>query len=152
MFRSLLVPLDGSVFSEHALPFALGIANRAGAPVQLLQVHVPLDDFSVILALDSGPDERIKEQESAYLDRIVRLWRFAAPEAQMSSSVLEGFAPDVLRERPDRDDHTRPWAGVALLAGQRRRRSGTNHLRAAAATVAERATAPCRHRPPSVTR
>jgi hypothetical protein len=43
MFRSLLVPLDGSIFSEHALPFALDIAKRASAAVQLLQVHVPLN-------------------------------------------------------------------------------------------------------------
>ena len=29
MFRSLLVPLDGSAFSEHAIPFALSIASHA---------------------------------------------------------------------------------------------------------------------------
>jgi nucleotide-binding universal stress UspA family protein len=99
MFRSLLVPLDGSPFSEHALPFALGVANRAGAAVQLVHVHVPLVHVTGISALDSGADERVKEQEWAYLDRTVNGWQTAAPTVRMSSSLLEGFAPDVLREQ-----------------------------------------------------
>ena len=66
MCRSLLVPLDGSPFSEHALPFALGIANRAGAAVQLVHVHVPLVYATGIDVLDQGADERVKEQEWAY--------------------------------------------------------------------------------------
>jgi len=41
MYRSLLVPLDGSAFSEQALPFALSIARRAGAAVNLVGVCVP---------------------------------------------------------------------------------------------------------------
>ena len=41
-FRSLLVPLDGSAFGEHALPLALGIARRCGARVRLVHVHAPL--------------------------------------------------------------------------------------------------------------
>ena len=31
MFRTILTPLDGSTFGEHALPLALGIARRSGA-------------------------------------------------------------------------------------------------------------------------
>jgi nucleotide-binding universal stress UspA family protein len=42
MFRSLLVPVDGSAFGEHALPLAMSIARRAGAKLQLLHVHRPL--------------------------------------------------------------------------------------------------------------
>jgi nucleotide-binding universal stress UspA family protein len=41
MYRTVLVPLDGSAFGEHALPLALTIARRAGAAVKLVQVHVP---------------------------------------------------------------------------------------------------------------
>ena len=99
MFHSLLVPLDGSPFSEHALPFALGIANRAGASVQLLHVHVPLVQLTGISAVDSGADEQVKEQEWAYLDQTASRWRSAAPEVAMSSALLEGLAPDVLREQ-----------------------------------------------------
>jgi nucleotide-binding universal stress UspA family protein len=99
MFRSLLVPLDGSPFSEHALPFALGIATRAGAAVQLVHVHIPVVYATGINVLDSGADERVKEQEWVYLDRMVSRWQASAPGVQLSSTLLEGFAPDVLREQ-----------------------------------------------------
>ena len=42
-FRSLLVPVDGTPFGEHALPLALGLARRAGASVRLVYVHSPLE-------------------------------------------------------------------------------------------------------------
>ena len=35
MFRSLLIPLDGSEFSERSLPLARSIARRTGAEVHL---------------------------------------------------------------------------------------------------------------------
>ncbi len=98
MFRSLLVPLDGSAFSEQALPFALGIAQRTGAPVQLLHVHLPLVYATGISILDSGADERVKDQEWAYLNQLARRWKIAAPEVRISTALLEGFPPDVLRE------------------------------------------------------
>jgi nucleotide-binding universal stress UspA family protein len=44
MFRSVLVPLDGSPFAEYALPLAASVARRAGAPLRLAQVMHPLSD------------------------------------------------------------------------------------------------------------
>jgi nucleotide-binding universal stress UspA family protein len=46
MYRSILVPLDGSTFSEHALPVAARIARLAGAHLQLVRVvpDDPLED------------------------------------------------------------------------------------------------------------
>ncbi len=44
MFKSILVPLDGSPFAEHALPLAASIARHAGATLRLLQVLPPLAD------------------------------------------------------------------------------------------------------------
>jgi nucleotide-binding universal stress UspA family protein len=99
MFRSLLVPLDGSPFSEHALPFALDIADRASAAVQLVHVHVPVVAASGISVLDNSADERAKEHEWVYLDRTALRWRLAAPKVHINSALLEGFAPDVLREQ-----------------------------------------------------
>jgi nucleotide-binding universal stress UspA family protein len=40
--RSILVPLDGSPFSEHALPAAVGVARRTGATLELVRVHEPV--------------------------------------------------------------------------------------------------------------
>jgi len=39
MIRSILVPLDGSTFGEHALPMAASLARRAGATLHLVHVH-----------------------------------------------------------------------------------------------------------------
>jgi len=41
VFRSIVVPLDGSAFSLQALPAAVGLAARARAAVHLLHVHEP---------------------------------------------------------------------------------------------------------------
>jgi nucleotide-binding universal stress UspA family protein len=42
MYRALMVPLDGSSLGEYALPFALGIARRVGAALDLVHVCTPL--------------------------------------------------------------------------------------------------------------
>lgn len=42
MFRTILVPLDGSDFGECALPLAMSIARRTGASLRLLRVNPPL--------------------------------------------------------------------------------------------------------------
>ena len=39
MFRTILVPLDGSPFAEQALPWALSLARRAGARLDLVRGH-----------------------------------------------------------------------------------------------------------------
>ncbi len=44
--RSLVVPLDGTSFAEHALPHAIAIARRSGAKVRLVQVHSLRDSVS----------------------------------------------------------------------------------------------------------
>jgi nucleotide-binding universal stress UspA family protein len=91
MYRSLLVPLDGSAFAEHALPLALGLARRAGAALNVVSVHVPL----VSLGADSiapgtcEAEARVLEQERAYLDGIVQRVRSLAP-VPVTSSLVEG--------------------------------------------------------------
>ena len=41
--RSIVVPLDGSTFAEHAIPLALEFAKRSGASLQLVQVLSTLE-------------------------------------------------------------------------------------------------------------
>lgn len=73
MYKSILVPLDGSTFGEYALPIAKSIARRAGAALQLVHVHVPTPaqyiDGAVIF--DEALEAKNKEQERAYLDNVV---------------------------------------------------------------------------------
>jgi nucleotide-binding universal stress UspA family protein len=91
MYRSVLVPLDGSAFAEHALPLALAIARRAGAALNVVQVHVP---FALMYADSLSPgsyeaEARVLEQERAYLDGIVKRLASLAPVA-VTSALLEG--------------------------------------------------------------
>jgi nucleotide-binding universal stress UspA family protein len=42
MYRSLVVPLDGSIFAEQALPVAGAIVKRSKASLMLVRVHQPI--------------------------------------------------------------------------------------------------------------
>ncbi len=97
MYRSLLVPLDGSSFSEHALPVALSIARRAGAAVHVIHVHPPWAAYAEApLPLDDSLEELTKQHEQAYLDDIVSRLKAASP-VRISSSLMEGEVPAMIR-------------------------------------------------------
>jgi nucleotide-binding universal stress UspA family protein len=73
-YRSLLVPVDGDPFGEHALPLALGIARRAGAEVRVVHVHCPLQSTFQPDRLypDSGLDAFLRRRQQAYLEDLYR--------------------------------------------------------------------------------
>jgi nucleotide-binding universal stress UspA family protein len=89
--RSILVPLDGSAFAEHALPLALTLARRAGATLQVLRV-VP--SLSVVVPegvgwLDADLLGQLRAQVEAYLDEVVK--RLAAVSSvPVSGAVQQG--------------------------------------------------------------
>lgn len=80
MFKSLLVPLDGSEFSERTLPLVRGIARATGASLHLAYVHVPHPPDDLL----SNPqfhfegvdmdeyDDRDREEEREYLNRVTK--------------------------------------------------------------------------------
>jgi nucleotide-binding universal stress UspA family protein len=74
MYRLLLVPLDGSVLSEHALPFAGMVARCAGAQVRLAHVHIPYTADPIFVegvpVIDEALHSLRREHERAYLDRL----------------------------------------------------------------------------------
>src|SRR5579864_5952747 len=93
MYRSLLVPLDGSSFGEQALPLALSIARRSDASVKLVQVHVP---FTVLYADSIAPgtyeaEAKVLEQQRAYLDGMVKRLT-SVSSTPVTSALLEGQA------------------------------------------------------------
>ena len=69
MIHSVLVPLDGSPFAEHALPWGTTLARRADARLLLARVHefFPPADGATVLFADQV-DRAVKERERAYLD------------------------------------------------------------------------------------
>jgi nucleotide-binding universal stress UspA family protein len=97
MYRSLLVPLDGSDFGEHALPLALSLARRLGAALQVVHVHVPVLGVYGELGepYDETTDRMLRERDRAYVDAIVQ--RLAAVAAiAPSSALLDGPVADAI--------------------------------------------------------
>ena len=74
MYRTVLVPLDGSAFGEHALPLALSIARRAGAKLQLVYVHTPLTALygDGIVYRDESLEAYFEKTQQNYLEGVAK--------------------------------------------------------------------------------
>jgi nucleotide-binding universal stress UspA family protein len=107
MYRSLLVPLDRSLFAEQALPLALNIARRAGARLDLVAVHALYaleDPHAGWCAFDHDGDAECKRQEQHYLDASAKRVTAVAPvpvtaEVLSGSNVLQETVAESLLER-----------------------------------------------------
>jgi nucleotide-binding universal stress UspA family protein len=93
MFQAVLVPLDGSVFAEQALPMALSLARRAGCPLRLLRVVPPLADYFFWAPEPGDPLEAElraahRSEARTYLDDVVRRLQDAGA-GPMFCDVLE---------------------------------------------------------------
>lgn len=130
MFQSLLVPLDGSVFGEHALPLALSIARRSGAVLRLLKVVPPLADYLFWAPLPGDAAEidlrrEHREHAQRYLDGVVARLKAAGAESLVSdvleedTGVTDSIRADVAKTGTDlvvlsshgRGAMTRWWLG-----------------------------------------
>jgi nucleotide-binding universal stress UspA family protein len=98
MIRSLLVPLDGSTFGEHALPLALSLARKAGATVHLAHVHqvAPPPTVAGFTMLDSL-DLHLRQDEQAYLADATRRIREQV-DLPVDNALLDGEVAPALRE------------------------------------------------------
>jgi nucleotide-binding universal stress UspA family protein len=99
MYRSILVPLDGSAFAEHALPLALSIARRAKAPLQIAHVDLVPAPMYVLSRpnMESTYDAQARERAAAYLDDVV--WRLSArTSVPVETVLLEGSVAEALQE------------------------------------------------------
>lgn len=73
MAKTILVPLDGSTFAEHAVPVAMALARSAGARLHLVQVHeVPVVPTSpdLLVPYDAQWDSALRQQEEEYLQSV----------------------------------------------------------------------------------
>lgn len=102
LYDSLLVPLDGSAFSERALPWATMLARRSGARLRLARVHVPHTRTPISLEGMPVVDEEVtalkREHEAAYLEEVQR--RLAGtPGVKVEVALLDGpIAPTLAAE------------------------------------------------------
>jgi nucleotide-binding universal stress UspA family protein len=107
VYRSILVPLDGSPFAEQALPLALSIARRARAQLDLVRGHVLYalqDPTCAWMPYDPAQEDECLRTEQTYLDATAR-WLTAGTPVRTTTAVLTGPPVDAivgrLRASPD---------------------------------------------------
>src|SRR5688572_14409378 len=91
--RSILVPLDGSDFAEHALPTAVSLARRHGATLHVVRVYVPVAGAygEHAVPYDEGLDRDLMKRARDYVEGVVTLLGVAG--IQTSSVLLDGPIP-----------------------------------------------------------
>ena len=98
MYQALMVPLDGSEFGRHAIPWALAIAEPSGARVDLVHALTPSYDLGVpegdklILAEAIDSQRTATEQRLSDLADRLRL----GTGVQFSSAVVDGSTADAI--------------------------------------------------------
>jgi nucleotide-binding universal stress UspA family protein len=116
VYRSLLVPLDGSSFAEQALPLALGIARKAGAGLQIVTVIAHHWTASLFSA------QSLSQQAAIWRHYLENLAERASRECSMAvdSVVLDGaavtprlcaHAKEVAVDLFVMSTHSRAWLG-----------------------------------------
>jgi nucleotide-binding universal stress UspA family protein len=99
MYRSVLVPLDGSPFGEQALPLAVSIARRAKATLQLVHVATPLDVAyaGAMIVPDPDLDYILESRQRYYLERTAqRVQGFA--DLPVGTVLLRGETASSIRQ------------------------------------------------------
>ena len=96
MYRSIVVPLDGSPLAERALPVAAGLAESSGALLHIVVVHkwlsswTPTNPFTMDL---DAIEAKAREEKVRYAQGIAdALGR--SRQIRVRPVVLDGFAAD----------------------------------------------------------
>lgn len=108
MYRRVMVPLDGSAFAEHALPYAALAAGQAGGALELVLVHT---SYSVA-TMDAAIHETIerwqadqREREADYLEavaaRILDETGVPARPVLLTGGVAGAIAQHAAHQSPD---------------------------------------------------
>jgi nucleotide-binding universal stress UspA family protein len=105
MYRSLLVPLDGSASAEQALPLALGIARRAGARLDLVSVQVPFPPVygEGMARLENPLEAEAREKARSYLDGVVQRIAAVSP-VPVAATLLDGPVAESLYRKATATD------------------------------------------------
>ena len=75
MYRSILVPVDGSKLAERALSLAIPLAEQHGATLVLLHAHEPITALVIgggAPVRDTALDETHRAEQAAYLDKLAK--------------------------------------------------------------------------------
>jgi len=103
MYRTILVPLDGSEFAEEALPLAKALASKIGAELHLAHVVLPEPDVDFKTPQeDLEWRERVREGADRYLTELAE---HAVTEGISTlTAVLEGPVSATLLDYADEQE------------------------------------------------
>lgn len=102
MYHALMVPLDGSEFGRHAIPWALAVAEPAGARVDLVHVLPPIYGMGVVdetLATAEVMEAQRETAEQSLSDLADRLQ--IGTGVPFSAAVEDGAIADALARHAD---------------------------------------------------
>ena len=93
-YRSIVVPLDGSVAAEHALPPALTLARRHNATIHIVRVYVPVAGVygEYAVRYDETLDRELMKRAQDYLNDVVA--KLDASDVQATAALLDGPIAD----------------------------------------------------------
>jgi nucleotide-binding universal stress UspA family protein len=100
MFRSVLLPLDGSALADRALPFAGHLARAAGGRLIVVRAHLPEDDLELrVENPNSSPVERMQSERGMAEDEFGSACkRLREDGLDVEPHFVEGAAADVIYE------------------------------------------------------
>jgi nucleotide-binding universal stress UspA family protein len=94
MFKDVMLPLDGSVLADRALPLAVDVARRCGARLHLVRVHAASVPTAEVVVM-SNYDEMIRDWERDSL--AAGLKRALDAHVVSTAELLEGPVVDGLQ-------------------------------------------------------
>ncbi len=101
VYHSILVPLDGSPFAEHALPCACEIARRVSATLHLVHIHtlsttpIYIEGYPVI---DENLASLSREHERMYLEQVKARLTEIHSEIEIIVEVLDRSLENIVNE------------------------------------------------------
>src|SRR4051794_18948678 len=138
MYRSILVPLDGTRFAEHALPAALSLARRTAARLLLVSVSTPLAEAYVegLYFNTLELEQEVTARHRTYLDGMAGRVRQRAG-VEVVARVLHGEVAPTLCDLIDQGE-----ADLVVMATHGRGPLGRFWLGSVADEMIRHATAP----------
>src|SRR5690242_20764592 len=120
MYKTIIVPLDGSAFAEQAIGTAAAIAQRSGAPLVLVRVHETYAFESTDYSIDAELSRRDQERYlAAIAERVENIYGLGAQRTLLDGVVGPSIcdfamgleAPLIVLSTHGRTGFSRFWLG-----------------------------------------
>ena len=104
MIKKILVALDGSEYADHALDFALDLAEKYSAQVSLLTVIPPVLTPSYSIDKVTNYSKQVENSFSAVLSKAVEKVKKEKPALKVSTKLEKGDPAEMIIETAKRED------------------------------------------------